>query len=234
MANPQIENGHTDIANELLEAMCRTHLSPYEWRVLLAIARLTWGWHKKEDTISMTQIAEITGIDRRHVQRSIRNLTPRQVLADTTTGVRRPLSLRINKNYEEWLTPLQVSRTDTNNGVTTDTNNGALQRKERNKQVHVCISHQDAEKLFSLWWSEYPSKKGKKPCAAKYRRLLRLHQSPETLHDEMITGLRNLKTHCRKWKDGFIPNPLTFLNQERWNDEPEQSPQTQSEALHPI
>jgi phage replication O-like protein O len=46
MANPQRENGHIDIANEIAEALARTNLSAYQMRVMWAIWRKTWGWQK--------------------------------------------------------------------------------------------------------------------------------------------------------------------------------------------
>ena len=52
MANPQAENGHTDIANEIVEALARTRISGTETQLLWVIFRKTYGWHKKEDEIS--------------------------------------------------------------------------------------------------------------------------------------------------------------------------------------
>ncbi|MBA7554707.1 hypothetical protein ES705_47338 [subsurface metagenome] len=65
MANPQRENGHVDIANEIVEALAKTHLSSYESQVLWVIFRKTYGWHKKEDWITNTQISNMTGIKRK-------------------------------------------------------------------------------------------------------------------------------------------------------------------------
>lgn len=48
MANPQRENGHVDIANELVEALAKMQLSGYESRVIWALWRKTWGWVKKD------------------------------------------------------------------------------------------------------------------------------------------------------------------------------------------
>ena len=53
MANPQIEDGYTPIADELLEAMCRLTLGEAEWKVFNAIIRKTYGYKKKKDQISM-------------------------------------------------------------------------------------------------------------------------------------------------------------------------------------
>ena len=62
MASPQLEDGYTQISNELLEALCWMNLSPYEWRVLLWILRKTYGWKKKTDWISLSQFSKETGL----------------------------------------------------------------------------------------------------------------------------------------------------------------------------
>jgi len=54
-ASPQIENGYTRIANELLEAMARINLTPTEWKILMVIIRNTYGYHKKEERIKLAK-----------------------------------------------------------------------------------------------------------------------------------------------------------------------------------
>lgn len=96
-------------------------------------------------------------------------------------------------------------------------------------QKHI-TSHRLNDARFDEFWTEYPSKKGRKPCAVKYARIMSLSKSPDASHGQIMAGLRKLKAECRKWKEGFYPNPLTFLNQERWNDEPE-GPSTRASPM---
>jgi hypothetical protein len=42
MANPQPEDGYTILANEILEAMARTKLSPTQYRLLFVVWRYTY------------------------------------------------------------------------------------------------------------------------------------------------------------------------------------------------
>lgn len=81
------------------------------------------------------------------------------------------------------------------------------------RRVEVCG---DAE--FEIWWKAYPKERheGKKPCAEKWRRArIPLAQLPT-----MIAKLEDQKRSHGWRKDGgkFIPLPLTYINQERWND----------------
>ncbi|KKN34680.1 hypothetical protein LCGC14_0791070 [marine sediment metagenome] len=108
MAKPQVENGHTDIANEIVEALCRINLTSYEARVLWALFRKTYGWHKTWDRISYTQWEEITGINRWHIARTIKQLTARNVV--TTRGNGYNIEFSFQKDYEEWNKDPKVRR----------------------------------------------------------------------------------------------------------------------------
>ena len=96
MASPQKENGHTDIANEILEAMAKTHWSGYEIQIVLYLLRKTYGWHKKEDWISLSSFSKATGIDHTSVCRTIKKLIKRNILIKING------KLQFNKNYDDW------------------------------------------------------------------------------------------------------------------------------------
>ena len=96
MANPQCENGHTDIAHELLEAIIKTPLSDYESRVFWSIIRKTYGWKKKMDWISNSQISEMTSILKPHVSRVLKKLVNKNMI------IRDGKRYGINKDYEKW------------------------------------------------------------------------------------------------------------------------------------
>ena len=100
MANPQIENGHIDIANELAERLAKTYLSPSESKIFWAITRKTWGWHKKMDRISFSQLEEATGINRRHIAPMLKRLIERKIVTQTGNGYH--LEYGIQKDYEQW------------------------------------------------------------------------------------------------------------------------------------
>lgn len=52
----------------------KLHLSGSAWEVLMVIAERTWGWHKKEITLSHAEIAKDIGRTRRQVKRAIDSL----------------------------------------------------------------------------------------------------------------------------------------------------------------
>jgi phage replication O-like protein O len=101
MANPQVEDGYTSIANELLEALLKINLSMYEFKVILAIMRKTYGWSRKTDIISHSQIADITNIKEPHVNRTIKYLVDRNIIkAVKLSSIRVEYSMQ--KNYHLW------------------------------------------------------------------------------------------------------------------------------------
>lgn len=103
MASPQIKNGYTPIANEVMEALARADLSGRELRVLLVVMRKTWGWQKKNDRISVGQIAKAIGGHRRHLVPIVRKLADRSFILRGSPVSRTTAPLvSFNKNYEEW------------------------------------------------------------------------------------------------------------------------------------
>ena len=69
---------------------------------------------------------------------------------------------------------------------------------------------------FEEFWSAYPKKCGKKPCRQKWE----LHKL-DLIADRIIKDVELRKRVHRTWIEGFVPNPLTYINQERWEDEVE-------------
>jgi len=102
MANPQAEDGHIDIAHEIAEQLAKHNLSAYESRILWAIFRKTYGWHKKEDRISITQFQKITDMDRRNIVRTLKELIKREIIVRIDNAFIK--TYRFQKDYTKWKT----------------------------------------------------------------------------------------------------------------------------------
>lgn len=74
MANPQIENGYTRIANEIMDALAKIRIPGQARQVLDFILRKTYGWNKKTDMISLSQFVEGTGLSKVAVCKGINKL----------------------------------------------------------------------------------------------------------------------------------------------------------------
>lgn len=99
-ALPQLENGYTKLANELLEALIGAGLTARQWAVVMAIIRKTYGFNKKADEIGLSQLAVMTGIDKTHLSRTVRELEAAKVI-HRQAGTHAH-SLSINKKHSQW------------------------------------------------------------------------------------------------------------------------------------
>jgi phage replication O-like protein O len=102
VASPQIEDGYTPIANEIVEALWRVNLSAYETRVLWYLFRKTYGWQKKSDMIALSQFEKSIGVDRRLVHRAIQSLRSKNMVVIYIDD-RNHVSYGFQKDYDEWV-----------------------------------------------------------------------------------------------------------------------------------
>ena len=67
---------------------------------------------------------------------------------------------------------------------------------------------------FSEFWDLYPNvrKNNKKGCLEKWEA-----KDLDLVADKVIGYVKMMK-ETKQWKEGFVPAPMTLLNQERWND----------------
>jgi phage replication O-like protein O len=61
-------------------------MTPAEFKVVIAISRRTFGWHKDRDVISLSQLEEMTGLSRTSVQAGIMAGIERGMLERTRVG----------------------------------------------------------------------------------------------------------------------------------------------------
>ncbi len=97
MASPQIENGFTRIANEILEHLTLPGINGSEYRVAIFVLRKTYGFGKKKDRISLTQFQKGTAMNRAHAVRTIKSLVDKRIL------LKEKGSYLFNKNWEDWV-----------------------------------------------------------------------------------------------------------------------------------
>ena len=74
------------------------------------------------------------------------------------------------------------------------------------------------ERRFTEFWQAYPKKVGKAGCLKAWKKL----KPTAELFAQIMETLAKQKASEQWQREGgrFIPNPLTWLNQGRWDDEP--------------
>ena len=100
MSNPFIPN--TSAIPNILFDVWMNKLSPAEFKVLMCVARKTYGWHKHIDTISLQQIENCTGLSRKGVIKTIEALIGHgliiKIKSKTSYGDDAPNQYEINVN----------------------------------------------------------------------------------------------------------------------------------------
>jgi hypothetical protein len=88
-----------------------------------------------------------------------------------------------------------------------------LDKKEENrldKKKHNIVALVVNED-FDSFWKRYPKKVGKDKAILAWKK-----KSPKL--DDVLYAL-SWQIDCEQWRRGYIPNPATYLNEGRWQDE---------------
>lgn len=131
-STPQLEDGFTRLANELLEELCQAKLSSRQWCVVMALARKTYGFNKKTDDIGLSQLADLTGLAKSHVSVTVRELEERRIISRKQGKFGHIMG--INKDHGQWAgverresTRVTVSVTVTESVTVTDLDLGVTE-----------------------------------------------------------------------------------------------------------
>jgi len=100
LQTPQLENGYTKIANEIMDALIAFRIPGEERQCLDFILRKTYGYNKKEDIISNSQFVKATGLHKASVHRSIKSLIEKNIVSKIANNY--IPTYRFNKNYKTW------------------------------------------------------------------------------------------------------------------------------------
>ena len=92
----EVEDGYTRLANALYEELIGADLTKNQSKVAHAICRKTYGYGKKMDRISDSQLAQITRLPRQKVNKAKNELIAMKVI------FREGQQIGPNKNIEEW------------------------------------------------------------------------------------------------------------------------------------
>jgi phage replication O-like protein O len=99
--SPQIEDGYTKIAHELLEAITPQMAAP--WAVFFAVMRMAYGYSKKSAEITYDKLMQLTGIAHRpNICRAIKQAESMGIIDVIRSDNRKPLTFSINKRYRTW------------------------------------------------------------------------------------------------------------------------------------
>ena len=163
MANPQCENGHVDIANEIVEHLARYRLSGQEWQVIWVILRKTWGWHKKKDSLSLGYIAKMTLMKRPTVARAIKKLLNKSVIKKDNSFIN---IYMFNKDYESWKSVIKKDTTrkvlsKKITGVIKKDNKSVIKKDTTTKETTKETIQKKRGDVFKKVWKDYKAMRTK-------------------------------------------------------------------------
>lgn len=216
MASPQLEDGYTPIANEIIEALMTINLSAYESRVLWFIFRKTYGFQKKTDWITLSQFSQSLNLDRRLIHRAIKKLSSKEMIViQRDDGIR--VKYGFQKDYRKWkvsskemtviytddgLSSKQMTRLSSKQIPTKET----ITKETITKEKHILSSSPENVPKNGVPYAEIISYLNKqtgrdyKPSTPKTKRLIQtLWTQGFTIEDFH----RVIDTKTREW----LPNP---------------------------
>lgn len=184
MNSPQLENGFIRIALELYDAIILYPLPAVQKQCFEFIIRKTYGFGKKEDSISLSQFEKATNVDRRHIHRALKELIRKNVIfvknSVTKKGTKKTSIYRINKQYKNWLvSPKKVrgsayqcksvspTKVNTIDNITIDKKN--IPDSDESGEFYLTAKKKKLTgkrlETFEIFWKKFNYKHGKADAA---------------------------------------------------------------------
>lgn len=201
MNGPQLEDGFTRIANELMENVPKFKLNGTQLRIILIIWRYTYGFKRKQHEFSISFLAEALETSKSHVDKELKSLIERNVLQVVGRARSRSRIITFNKNYSEW-----VNDRSTPNSVREDVDHQEVDdmttvlgtmlttksstKKDRKKNIKKPSSSRNKPKVYSED-DQY------------YKMAMYLHSKVKQVAE--ANGLSHLiiKANMQTWADDF-------------------------------
>lgn len=245
-----LEDGYTRIANDLFEAVMCADLTARQLKVVMAIIRKTYGFGKKLDRITNTQIAEMTGIHHTHVCKAKNEMIAMNIIISSGNKI------GINKDFTEWNFNIsQVSETLAKSANKTlaktanshkpsqlNTKETITKEKKENKntmseEVRSANKKSNSEPtkpdpflepFEKIFWVAGMRKVGKDKSKSAFKSKFKewRKETGGTIDEFAKLLADDIQYRLRSQQFGFDKmHPTTYLNGSRWTDEKPDLPQ---------
>lgn len=216
MANPQAENGHTDIANTIMEALAKTRIPGEARQVLDFILRKTYGWHKKEDAIALSQFVLGTGLKKPIVIRARTKLLHMNLINVIKKDNADGLTYRFNKNFDIWK-PLSKKITLAKKIISVvQKDNKSLSKMIPTKETITkeTTTKEKSNAHFEELWEKYPRKLGKKLAEEHFKTSVKTEEDLKNITKALDNFLKSstVKEAIKKGDMKYIPYGSTWFN----------------------
>ena len=198
-----------------------TGFNAHEKIVLLAIADYS---NNGIDCPGFNRLASKTGMSKSCLSKTLKILISFGVLsseshAEVESG-KQPNTYTIKLNNLELTQTIKEVRKSISKGTISSTRLPKSSHRLPKSSTRLPVpATKPQPTYFDKFWAAYPTKRGKKPCLIKWKK-----RNLDQFGEQIIADVLNRKSHDAKWIEGFVPNPETYINQDRWQDEIKAAP----------
>ena len=175
---------------------------PQKWRGIVI--------ERGQRVTSYKELSNELRLSERSVRTAINHLKSTHELTLSTTSKYGLYTINNYEKYQEATLKLTPERHPSDTQATPDRQQSKKDKKDK-KDKKESTAH------FDAFWSAYPRKVGKGIAFKSFEKI----KVDEALLNQMLKAIsEQVKSEqWRKESGRYIPNPSTWLNQERWNDE---------------
>ena len=173
---------------------------------------LTTGEQEAVEAV-LTQFFPVNGDGCRHNARADKELERRQAISARRSAA----GVRGGKANAKQTPSKRVALANTKN----------KEQREKENRDKKQTTNMQARAAFAAWWALYPKKIGRAPTEKAW-----LKNWPAILSDAEASEKLTAQIASEQWtkEDGkYIPNPLTYINQRRWEDDIKSTGLTETE-----
>lgn len=160
MERLKIDVGWGRLPRLIIKKLAGLKLNQYESRVVLAIVYFTIGYSKFDDWIAQSQIVEITGIDQRNLDRTLKSLVEKGVIYKKDCRYRLVIEFNIieNKSGKEynnkyiWSGKEYICRGVKYTSVQTDSKDSSKDLYPKKGILEVKMTRKEIDKLEGKPW----------------------------------------------------------------------------------
>ena len=155
------------------------------------------------------KLSEVMNISRRKIADTINQLKEHNLIDVVRQGRGLPAKIYVKK--------LKPNAYASRNNFIESNNEQEDEIKEEKQVKEKSKTENKQQEYFSIFWASYPKKVGKGAAEKSWKKI----KPTKDLLEKMLNAIETAKQSMQWNKDNgqYIPNPATWLNQKRWEDE---------------
>ena len=183
MNGPQVENGYTRLANEIMEILPQAGFNGTQFSILLIVFRYTYGFQRKNHELSLTFISQATNLHKVMIQREVAKLIKMKVLTEVSAPTfNKGRIIAFNKDYSSWELTKEITLNELDNHTVNELDNSTVNELVNQERK---IKDNTKESIY-IKYAEYVKMK-----EIEYNKLIEKYG--EDITKEMIEVLDNYK-----------------------------------------